>query len=420
MVGLGSTILIARLLGPAGNGQFVLAMLLPTMLATFLNLGIAPANVYFVGRGDVTVRTAFHATIVLWIILASCGCLAAIGVIELGSTTWFRGLPISLLWIAAAGFPLTLLSGLVVSLLQALEAFRQYNKVMLAAPLVTFVISVITVWVLRLGVTGALIAAVVGSSAGLLSAFIALKPHLLAAQQAIRTYALRCLSYGWKAHLSNILTFFNYRADVLLLNYFLTPAAAGIYMIAVKIAEQLWLLSGAVSIVLLPRLSVLHREEEKRRFLTPFIARWLLIVSICGALILVLIGGPLIRALFGSDYALAAPALTWLLPGIVVSGSARVLANDIAARGRPDINLVVAILVVITNIVGNVLLIPKHGIVGASMATTLSYGLDSVIKLVIYSRMSGNRWFASLLMVPEDWAIARAALRSLIGVGRTV
>jgi len=417
-VGLGLTIVIARLLGPTGNGLYALAMLLPTMLATFLNFGIAPANVYFVGRREVSLRTAFRATMFLWVTLSAFGCVLAAIIIEFAHDAWFHGVPTPLLWLAVVSFPVTMLLSLIAGLLQAIEDFSAYNRVMLAAPLATFVLSLIAVWVLRLGVVGALVAAVIGSASGLSAAYAVLKPRVDIEPRTPGSYGRRCLSYGWKAQLSNVLSFFNYRADVLLLNYFLNPAAAGIYMIAVKIAEQLWLIPGAVNTVILPRLSAMHREEEKRRFLTPFIARWLLVLSACGAVVLVAVGKPLIGILFGRAYAAAAPALLWLLPGVVLGGSAKVLANDIAARGRPDVNLIVAALVVAVNISGNIVLIPKYGIVGASMATTLSYGLHSIITLAIYSRMSGNGWIASLLLTRNDWILLRGAAHALIGTWR--
>jgi O-antigen/teichoic acid export membrane protein len=45
-----------------------------------------------------------------------------------------------------------------------------------------------------------------------------------------RLYAKQCIDYGWKAHLSNILAFVNYRADIFLVNFFLTPALSGCFL----------------------------------------------------------------------------------------------------------------------------------------------------------------------------------------------
>ena len=44
---LGTVIVIARVYGAKANGAYAVALLLPTMLSTFLNFGVGPANVFF-------------------------------------------------------------------------------------------------------------------------------------------------------------------------------------------------------------------------------------------------------------------------------------------------------------------------------------------------------------------------------------
>jgi len=50
IVGLGTSVILARVLGPEGKGSYTLAMLLPSLIVTFGNLGIGPATVYYVTR----------------------------------------------------------------------------------------------------------------------------------------------------------------------------------------------------------------------------------------------------------------------------------------------------------------------------------------------------------------------------------
>jgi Na+-driven multidrug efflux pump len=76
-----------------------------------------------------------------------------------------------------------------------------------------------------------------------------------------------------------------------------------------------------------------------------------------------------------------------------------------------------AVAVVAINVVGNVVLIPRMGIVGAAIATTISYSVDAAVKLAIYSRLSGNRWSESIVVPWGDLALVREALSSLVGSG---
>jgi O-antigen/teichoic acid export membrane protein len=212
----------------------------------------------------------------------------------------------------------------------------------------------------------------------------------------------KTLGYGWKAHLSNILAYVNYKADVFLVNLFIGPAAVGVYVIAVAMAEKLWLMSQAVSTVLLPRLSQLTDDEHTRKTLTPLIARWVLLATLLAALILAFVAHWLIVMIFGAEYSGAVLPLWILLPGIVCSSASRVLSNDIAARGRPQWNMYTAVVVVTVNVIGNILLIPDFGLLGAATATTIAFSLNLVMKLWVYERISGNRWVLSIFIRLDD------------------
>src|ERR1700692_1010516 len=50
LLGLLVSVIIARVLGPNGNGIYTKITLLPTTLETLLNLGVISAGVYFVGQ----------------------------------------------------------------------------------------------------------------------------------------------------------------------------------------------------------------------------------------------------------------------------------------------------------------------------------------------------------------------------------
>lgn len=411
LLGLLMGILLARLLGPTGNGQYAVAMLLPTMLATALNFGIAPANVYYVGRREVPIDTAVRTNLWLWAGLSVLGAVIGYMVVSTKGDRWFPGVPTAYLWIAIAVFPLTLMRDLVASLLQAIQDFTSYNKLMIVGPAVNLVLGVIALWVLDWSVSGALLAAVLGSAAGLSVAIAAIGNRMRTDPAPAReSYVTRCLSYGWKSHLTNVLTFVNYRADILLLNFLLTPAATGIYTIAVQLAERLWVFSQSVSTVLLPRLSEQYADGEGRGAVTPLIARWVFMLSILGAVAMAVVAPLVVPWLFGDAYRGAVRAFLWLLPGIVMGGLARILANDIAARGLPGVNLLVSVVVVSLNIGGNLLLIPRMGISGAALATTIAYTVNAVMKLGIYSHISGVPWTRTLLIPRGDWAMLRRAI----------
>lgn len=409
---LATLALIARVYGAAGNGAYTVALLLPTMLASLLNLGVGPANVYFLGSRRVSPRVAWESTLKLYCFISIIGLSLGAGVLLLYAQEWFPGVPELLLWFALSIFPVALLLSFVSSMFQGMQQFKQFNVVLILQPLLTL-IGIIVLIVAGVESIGWLLAAyLVASVATVIVALKVLWPLLSDsgdAQFQSATYAKTAIRYGYKAHLSNILAFINYKADIFLVNLFIGPAGAGVYVIAVKISERLWLLSQAVSTVLLPRLSELSTEEDKRKTLTPLITRWILFITSLGALFLSALIYPLTKLIFGVEFIGAVRPFLLLLPGIVVGAASRVLANDIAARGRPELNMYTSVIVVAVNIVGNILLIPRYGIAGAAIATTIAYTANFSMRLAMHHHFTGVPVMNNLLLCKPDFEYLKRA-----------
>lgn len=151
-------------------------------------------------------------------------------------------------------------------------------------------------------------------------------------------------------------------------------------MIAVQVAETLWMLSQATSTVLLPRLSAMHQNPKARMALAN---KGFLVVSgiTAGASLgVACLLYWLISPVFGEEYVEALPAFSWLLPGIIAGAGSRIYANCIAAAGKPEWNMYSAIGVVTVNVIGNILLVPEYGIVGAAWATSVAYCFNALVK----------------------------------------
>ena len=410
---LATVVIIARILGPEGNGQYAVAFLLPTMLATLLNLGIGPANVYFLGAAKVGTVTVFKAMRRLSLIIVTAGLLfGAVCIIFFGKEL-FPDVPAVLLWVALAVFPFSIVQAFLTSIFQGLQKFNVFNLILLTQPTVTLVF---VLMLALLGIPqiefmlGAYLIGFVGTvGVGLAKLRVEVSTQPPAPYQS--GYIKKAVNYGYKAHLSNILAFVNYRADIFLVNFLISPAAAGLYVIAVQLVERLWLLSQAVSTVLLPRLSELSCDEQQRRQVTPIICRGVISVTLIGAVVLGFFSYPLISILFGDDYVDAFVPMLILLPGIVALSGFRVLANDIAARGRPELNMYFSLIVVAANVIGNIVFIPMYGLRGAAAATSIAYILHLILGMSVYNWLTGNGWYDTIFLKVSDVQAIRSAVK---------
>ncbi len=178
--------------------------------------------------------------------------------------------------------------------------------------------------------------------------------------------------------------FLNYRLDVFLVGFFLSPAAIGHYAAATVLAEMLWEIPHAIRTVLLYQVAASERDDAVR--MTARVSR--IIVVFIGALCLItaIISRPLVGVIFGSAYLPAAAALVALMPGIWALSVGKLLAIHLAARGRPEVGTMGAILSLVITVALDIWLIPRWGIVGAAVASSTSYALSTLVILAAFLR----------------------------------
>jgi O-antigen/teichoic acid export membrane protein len=410
---LTTVVVIARVLGPEGNGQYTVALLLPTMLATLLNLGIGLANVYFLGAAKVDTATVFRAICRLSVIIVTAGLLSGAVCIIFFDNELFPDVPVVLLWVALAVFPFSLFQAFLSSIFQGLQKFNVFNLILLTQPIVTLIfVSILALFgITHIGymLSAYFIGFVVTIGVGLAK----LKTELSTQPSTPHRngYIMEALNYGYKAYLSNILAFVNYKVDIFLVNFLISPTAAGLYVVAVQLVERLWLLSQAVSTVLLPRLSELSLDEQRRKKVTPIICRGVISVTLFSAVVLGIFSYPLVFILFGDDYVGALVPMLLLLPGIVALSGVRVLANDIAARGRPELNMYFSLIVVVANVSSNIVLIPMYGLPGAAVATSITYILHLILSMAVYNWLTDNCWYETIFLKVSDVQAIRSAVK---------
>lgn len=402
LIALPISIILARVLGPEGKGIYTLASLLPTLIVTFGNLGIGPATVFYVARGDYKRKEILGNNIFLSFFIGAFGIVIGLIIATFYGESIFPNVPASYLHIALCLVPFELFFLYINNILLGAQQIEKYNYIQIIQNVISLVFFAVALLAFKAGVKGAIIA-------GLLT-WVAIDVLLFLLIVKItegidikpkKTYIKQATIYGIQAHIANILGFLNYRIDMFMVNIFLGPAAVGQYTIAVGLVEKLWMISYAASTVLFPRVAAETEEERKNEF-TLLVARTVLWTTAFGVLILAVLGRWVIITLFSEAFLPAVNALRALLVGVVTLSVGRVLANDIAGRGFPRFNIYSGIVAVATNIILNMIWIPRYGISGAGWASTVSYTVSFVISLFFHCRLSGNRWTKVFLLQRQD------------------
>jgi O-antigen/teichoic acid export membrane protein len=121
---------------------------------------------------------------------------------------------------------------------------------------------------------------------------------------------------------------------------------------------------------------------------TPRVFWIILAITIVGAIGLALFGKLAIRIIFSNAFIDAYIPLLVLLPGVVLLGAGKVLVNDIAGRGYPHYNSITAGVSLIATIILDLILIPLTGVVGAAIASSVSYALAFFTSIGFYLYVS--------------------------------
>lgn len=396
-------IVVARALGIRGNGEFTIAVMTSTFLASSLNLGIPSAITYYLVKNNLEIGQVLSMLVRIWIVVAVLGTVISFIVANAYSSIIFPDVPFTVIAIAIALFPLILLHALLISILQGAQRFGAYNIGMVLPHMVALLLAVVLIVVFDGGVLHAVVAFGTGYLVANVWNILAIRNSGLQEGVPGTVRFSELIHYGWRSHISNLLMFVNYRSSIYLVSLFLGVNATGIYAVAMQTTERLWIVSQAMVPVLFTRLTALDEYSKQRISVTVFISKYLGIFVTCVGLLLVILAEPLIVLLFGAQYREAADVVLWAVPGVVAFTWARIVSNDIAARGFPQKNIYTALALTIVSIVCSVLLIPELGIIGGALSMSLGYVFSTAVCLYIYKKIAGVTWTAWFVPTHSDW-----------------
>ena len=412
-ISLATSVVLARWLSVADRGMYALLTGFTWFVFLLTQLGWAEAVIYRTRRHGVPLRRAFATGLVLNGAFA-LGALALCLVLRASLSREFLGdVSPRAFWLAAATAPLLTLGDLLRGVARALERFDLHNQFGL---LQSGLILLALVAALPLA-GGALDAALVANlivQTALVAVFGARVAALVGFEWRVDLgEALASIAYGGMMYLQNILIQFHERVDVFLLAALGVAASdIGLYAAAVSVVAPLRLIPGALGTVLLPRLAGAH-EADAAEF-TAAVVRPSTLLMLVAALALAGIGAVAIPLLFGRDYAPAVTPFLVLLPGVTAVTVSRVLARYFAAVGRQRALLVLDGAALLLNVGLNWVLIPRAGIVGAALASLISYSAEAAAMTALFLADSGQSLRATLVPRASDFEEYAARLRGIV------
>jgi O-antigen/teichoic acid export membrane protein len=414
LLGVGISILIARGLGPEGRGMYAYPTVLAGLLMTILHLSLGQANVHVFSRDnsalpDLAANSSFMA------LVASGVGLVVVLLLIVFRPAGMANVPSSILLIALGVVPFTLHQTYMTGLLQLAHRITATNRVALIAA-VTQILAVGLLFVA--GRLTVLAVVMVASGVGILQWVLttgALRRFADLTPRYLPGLFRRSLQFGVRMHIGMVMVSLQLRADVLLLQQLSGFEAVGLYTLAVTIAESLWMLTDSVAVAYLP-----HQAETsglRAGRITLQACKLNLYVAFLTATGLALVCFPLVRLAYGKAFLPSVPALLCLLPGVALYSTQRACGAYLLRLNHPLRMSAILSVAVILNLGLNLLWIPRWGITGAALASTVSYCLSSALFLTWTIRLSGVGAREAFILSWEEVRTIRDDLAVLPGRG---
>jgi O-antigen/teichoic acid export membrane protein len=395
--GVAINYVVGRYRGEAALGVFNQVYAIYIILSQFAIVGVHSSVLMHVSYNQGDARKCSNiasSAMVLGLAMSATICLLAVGLRHLLARWYSPEVIAGFLYVIPAllFFSMNKILMNVLNGLRNMRAYAVFNAmrfVLILATVIAVIAAGMRAECLPLGFTAAEVLLFVG-----LMVYVNGRLFALRLPDDLGKWLKEHWSYGLRGVFSGIISDLNTRLDVLMLGYFTTDKAVGIYTMAATLAEGFLQLPIILQRNLNPIIGKSFAEGDRkkieeashrvRRLLHPAMAA----TGLAAALVYPL----LIRWFFpDQEFGASWPVFCILAASVVLQSGYIPIGGILFQGGRPGAQTWLMACSLGINAFLNIVLIPKFGIIGAAVATGLAYLSQAVLLLVFARRLFGVR-----------------------------
>lgn len=395
------TIVLTRLLGLNGYGDYALALTIATLAALFASLGVDSATSRWVAEGyngrvgiasvilkGLRLRTAI-AGVVFGLLFILAGPIASLfGEPQLEAAV--RAASVALFFSAGFQWVSGVFEGIqrggVLAIMSIVKAAIEF-------------VAVLTLLLAGFGVVAALLGNAVSYLAAVALGLFYMRPFLRrrAGMPEVNVSSMTILRYGNHIWLAGVAWLLFERVNLVLLGAFLGTDAVGLYDAPWRVATILGLLGLSLASSVTPRIASV--DPVRAGALMTSALRVSLLFYVTLGVITFVCAPLLIETALGSEFARSATVLQALLPYLILIGLAPILSRALDFIGVASVRKWIALVAFMINLVLDLILIPTIGLLGAAIGTNVAIFAFVAGHYVLVARrlpMDQHRLLASL------------------------
>lgn len=383
-----ASVISARLLGPEGRGELAAIQNWALFAVTIGTLGIPVAAAYYAGKRPADTPHIFISAEIMLALLA-----VPVAIVAYWAMPWLMPNQNAdliqdarmFLWLIPIQFTLHLPYYVILGL----NRLSLWNVIRLQLPILWLLVFAIGYAQSTLTPTyaaqGYLVISVLNGVAWLIALLLVVRgayfPRLLWFSTLFR--------YGLPSALGSAPRQLNLRGDQLLMAAFLPAEMLGLYVVAVAWSGLLQPMTSALAQTIFPSLAGQHDRKEQERLLRHTLRLTILVSLLAGSLMLVLTP-LLIPMVYGQEFARSVPAAFVLVFGALIAGMNNVLEDAFRGLGIPKWPMIAELSGLISTAILLLLLLPRFQLMGAAIASLISYLVICAILIVFLRRWASE------------------------------
>ena len=416
-----STPLLYRFLGPSDYGDYAFLLSVFAIYMIFVSSGVTDGVRKFLAEDRNDANWSEHVVgfyFRLAIGLAAVGALLLIlaawsGIVDRafgdGFAIYFYALAALVVTAQFRDYARKTLMGF------GLERYSEPLKILDTVAFVTVAVPLAYVGVGVMGaLAGHLVASLLVAVAGLAIVHRRIPLSCLSSTPTERFPRKQMLTFNSMSIVLVFLLMSLYHIDIVMLQRFRASADVGNYKAALALAEFLWFVPLAIQTVFVHSTSELWSQNRRRKIskLASRATRYTFLLTAVMAVGLAALADVAVPIYFGDEAIPAIEPLLLLLPGALGFALARPILAISQGKGTLRYPIAATGVAALLNVVLNATLIPRYGMHGAAIATSIGYGTMFVCHCWSARRVG----FDPL----ADARLARAALTTVLAAGPIV
>jgi O-antigen/teichoic acid export membrane protein len=268
-----------------------------------------------------------------------------------------------------------------------------------------------------LDIEGAMVALLISNLAAAALASTALR-RLMPPLESPPVYRLRgVFGFSMASWLASLSTSGLLWADTILLGLYLPSGEVGVYNVATRLVVLASFVMLPINSSLAPRIADLYQRGKTETLRRAYAAAtaWIVRLSLPAFVVIIVFPEELL-SFFGPGFVSGATVTVLLAAGKFVDAATGPCALMLNMSGRPTLNMANNIIGLILNVILNIALIPRYGIVGSAVAWAVVLVLMNIARI--------TQVYVTMDMLPYGEGTAKALLAgcgaAAVGVGARI